>query len=195
MKRILTVLLALTLVLSLTLTSFAAVTINFSFKALDENGDEYVYHFGTFDPATDKEVGLQVGDNEYPLDDAAYEKAVSVGGKFGIGLIDKNNVYGGEYTVTPYTKDGSDVKTTAQNINVVENDYEIYEPVTPEVFEELPISITSFGVVKYKTSDNSYKSHTVGADDYSSNVNITKVTNINTSSIDYSAVYFTLNKM
>ncbi len=141
MKRILTVLLALTLVLSLTLTSFAAVTINFSFKALDENGDEYVYHFGTFDPATDKEVGLQVGDNEYPLDDAAYEKAVSVGGKFGIGLIDKNNVYGGEYTVTPYTKDENYVKSTASAIKVVESEYTL-----PEItYDEPVLALNGYG--------------------------------------------------
>ena len=141
MKRILSVLIALTLVLSVSVTSLAAVSITHSFRAADENGEEYVYHFGTFDTDSDKEVGLEVNGKEYPLDEAAYQKSLAVGGKFGIGLIDKNNVYGGEYTVIPYAKDENDVKTTASAIEVVESEYTL-----PEIIYDEPVlALESYG--------------------------------------------------
>lgn len=149
MKKFITVVLALTFVLSLSVTSFGAVSITHSFRAADENGEEFIYHFGTFEPSTDKEVGLLVGNNEYKLDDEAYTAAVKAGGEtgkglFGIGLIDKNNVYGGEYTVTPYTKTEIGGERTESNpIAVVES--EMPQPEDKIVYDEPVLTLSGFG--------------------------------------------------
>jgi len=102
MKKLLCLVIAVVLTLSIAITSFAAVTINYTFKATDENGDEWVYFAGTFDEG-DTEVGLSVDGKDYKLEPEQYTQSKNYGNNhFIIGLADRNNLFGGIYDVTPY---------------------------------------------------------------------------------------------
>ncbi len=101
MKKLLCLVIAVVLTMSIAITSFAAVTINYWFKATDENGEEWVYFAGTFDEG-DTEVGLSVDGKDYKLEPEQYTQSKNYGNKFIIGLADRNNLFGGIYDVTPY---------------------------------------------------------------------------------------------
>ena len=111
MKKILSLVLALTMLFSVAVTVSAEVSLSdyvFKGKGLDPNDDTiYTYTFGKFTGDPD-EVGVKVlGNKDYKLSDEALATAKAKGGLFGIGLADTNNVLSGStYTVTPYTVTG-----------------------------------------------------------------------------------------
>lgn len=108
MKKILSLVLALTMLFSVAVTVSAEVSLSdyvFKGKGLDLNDDTiYTYTFGKFTGDPD-EVGVKIlGNKDYKLSDEALATAKANGGLFGIGLADTNNVISGStYTVTPYT--------------------------------------------------------------------------------------------
>lgn len=108
MKKILSLVLALTMLLGVAVTVSAEVSLSdyvFKGKGLDLNDDTiYTYTFGKFTGDPD-EVGVKIlGNKDYKLSDEALATAKANGGLFGIGLADTNNVISGStYTVTPYT--------------------------------------------------------------------------------------------
>ena len=107
MRKILSLVLALTMLFSVAVTVSAEVSLSdyvFKGKGLDPNDDTiYTYTFGKFTGDPD-EVGVKIlGNKDYKLSDEALATAKANGGLFGIGLADTNNVISGStYTVTPY---------------------------------------------------------------------------------------------
>lgn len=123
MKKLLCFVIAVVLTLSIAITSFAAVTINYQFKATDENGEEWVYFAGTFEDG-DTEVGLTVEGKDYKLEADQYQKSKDYGNKFIIGLADRNNLFGGIYNVTPYALN-AEGREEAEVISVNENEMSV----------------------------------------------------------------------
>jgi len=109
MKKLISALCTISILLSTAFSSFAAVKITNVFV----DGDGSYWYFGSFDPETDTDVGLEVNGKEYNLNNK--EKmdirhrfhhmwdGVRGTGYFGIGLKDKKNILKGEKAeVKPY---------------------------------------------------------------------------------------------
>lgn len=146
MKKILSLVLALTMLFSVAVTVSAEVSLSeyvFKGKGLDPNDDTiYTYTFGKFTGDPD-EVGVKVlGNKDYKLSDEALATAKANGGLFGIGLADTNNVISGStYTVTPYTvTDGVREDGTGKEI-----DKNMEETVVDVPLQVTNITLTDYG--------------------------------------------------
>ena len=104
MKKLLSAFAAILICLSMTISSFAAVSLNGEYTFVDGTT---IYTFGEFEGNVD-EVGVKVGDTLYPVSDAKLYQANKFG-KFGIGLKDPKNTLGLEFDVKPYVKTGENV--------------------------------------------------------------------------------------
>jgi len=119
MKKLFTAVVALVICLSLTLTSFAAVTIGGTFT---DGTDVYVY--GSYEGEAD-EVGVKVGERTYPLSEKKMFQANKFG-KFVIGLRDAMNILGLEFDVAPYTVSGENEVTG----EAVKAEKEVFDSIT-----------------------------------------------------------------
>lgn len=136
MKKIFSVIVALTIIASMSVSAFAAVTMSpFVFRGVGEDGNTYIYHFGTRDN-TEEEVGIEINGEKY----AALNFDAVTNTKFGIGIADPSNKLGDTYEVLPYagesygkavTVDKNSLSNAVFNATF-ENDY-VAEPEIPFV--------------------------------------------------------------
>ena len=119
MKRILSLILALVVCLSFSVSSLAAVSgvINFYDQSTGTN-----YFFGRFED-TDEQVGFQINGKEYVLDEEAYSKAKDASNLFGIGIRDERGILDTTYYATPYSYTGG-VKTLYEDLKVSAVNYD-----------------------------------------------------------------------
>ncbi len=131
MKKILSCLIAVLIIASISVSAFAAVTMSpYVFRSVEDDGNTYVYHFGTRDN-TEEEVGIEIDGEKY----SAKNFDIATNTKFGIGIADPANKLGDSYTVLPYAGEtyGTPVivdKNVTENvvINVADSDTYSAEP-------------------------------------------------------------------
>lgn len=128
MKKIFSIILALTLVMSLSVSSLAMYT----FKTVEDDGTVWVYHFDAMDKnATD--AGIFLNGVKYNLDGEGGTKAsagetaladAKASGVYGIGF-NVTNYQEESYSAQPYyTLNGEDVKGEVENIELNITPYE-----------------------------------------------------------------------
>lgn len=117
MKKLLALMLTVIVLASFTLTAFA-VSVDYTFKMTAEDGIDYIYHFGSLDEGEEvsEDTGIIINNKKYSLvkdnDTTQLEKAKS-SKKFGVGILDENNILGDTYSATPYVTVGGEDKTGA----------------------------------------------------------------------------------
>lgn len=152
MKKILSLVLALTMLFGIAVTVSAEVSLSgyvFKGKGLDPNDNTvYTYTFGKFTGDPD-EVGVKVlGNKDYKLSDEALATAKKNGGLFGIGLADTNNVLSGStYTVTPYTVTGG-VREDGTGKEIDKN--------MEETVVDVPLQVTNIKLTNTKDNTEIY---------------------------------------
>ncbi len=125
MKKLLSLILVCTLVISFGATVFADTYIRYTFY---DNTDGYTYHFGAFD-SDDTDAGVIINGKEYTLknEDAnnkektAFEVAMENGNIFGIGFKTADSFTDDSYVVTPYSKDAEGNLKKGQAVTVSAN--------------------------------------------------------------------------
>ena len=140
MKKLLSLILVCTLVISFGATVFADTYIRYTFY---DNTDGYTYHFGAFD-SDDTDAGVIINGKEYTLQNAdkndssktAFEVAKENGNIFGIGFKTADSFKDDSYVVTPYSKDAEGNLVTGQGITVSAN------PSTTPVVNEKAYAVT-----------------------------------------------------
>ena len=122
MKKLLSLILVCTLVISFGATVFADTYIRYTFY---DNTDGYTYHFGAFD-SDDTDAGVIINGKEYTLKNAdkndssktAFQVAKENGNIFGIGFKTADSFKEDSYVVTPYSRDANNNLVTGQAVTV-----------------------------------------------------------------------------
>lgn len=177
MKKILSLIISLMLILSCATTAFAGVTIEHTFIG----DDGFIYHFGKItDLVNPFDAGIKIGDNFYSLnkedakvqDANALERALS-SGLWGIGIKDTADVLGSSYEVKPYSKadeNSEAVYYTAQTVTKSEvNEF-------PKVTLSNDTSITELkinGIDADAVSGTTYYVAVADLDDYEGQITAT----------------------
>ena len=98
MKKIFTLIVAVLIIASMSVSSFAAVTMSpYVFRSTEADGNTYIYHFGTRTDVNE-EVGIEINGEKYKAEN--FDTTTNT--KFGIGIADPSNKLTSTYTVTPY---------------------------------------------------------------------------------------------
>ena len=147
MKKIFSVIVALTIIASMSVSAFAAVTMSpFVFRGVGEDGNTYIYHFGTRDN-TEEEVGIEINGEKY----AALNFDAVTNTKFGIGIADPSNKLGDTYEVLPYAGESYGKAVTVDKNSLSKllklNDDELGK-VIKEIAKEAGVGDENFTVSK-----------------------------------------------
>ena len=150
MKKVLSLIVAILIIASITVSASAAVTMYpYVFKAVHTDGVEYTFHFGTRDN-TSEEVGIEINGKKYQA--TSFDAETNT--KFGIGIADPQNILGDEYAYKTFSGSSYGEETT-----IAKADIPAWDEIAPEeeevdntVYEQ--VSIVASGVYSVQRQPN-----------------------------------------
>lgn len=121
MKKLFTTAIAICLLLSFSLTSFASVSVTHIYKGkslIEGDLNEYIFTFAKYDgDETPEAFGLIIDGEKYPLEESGIPSAQTMK-RFGIGIADAENKLTDVFKATPYvTVNGEDILGEEQIID------------------------------------------------------------------------------
>lgn len=115
MKKVLSLIVAILIIASITVSASAAVTMYpYVFKAVHTDGVEYTFHFGTRDN-TSEDVGIEINGKQYKAEN--FDTATNT--QFGIGIADPDNKLGDVYTYKTFSGSSYGEETTIAKADIL----------------------------------------------------------------------------